>query len=73
MGKTRGQGFDLVIRSIESSQAFEIPDFFGKESELISCKKNILFIKFHYWNLSGYSDLSVKEGIVGRRERICVK
>ena len=33
----------------------------------------IVFIKFHYWNLSGYSYLSVEEEIVGRRERICVK
>ena len=38
-------------------------------------KRNVLlgFIKFHYWNLSGYSDLSVEEGIVSRRKRICVK
>ena len=33
----------------------------------------LVFIKFHYCNLSGYSDLSVEEGIVSRRERICVK
>ena len=33
----------------------------------------IVFIKCHYWNLCGYSDLGVEEGIVGRGERICVK
>ena len=37
------------------------------------CAYVCVFIKFHYWNLNGYSDLSVEEGIVGRRVRICVK
>ena len=29
----------------------------------------IVFIKFHYWNLSGYSDRSVEEELVGRGGR----
>ena len=29
------------------------------------------YLKFHYWNLSGYSDLSVDEGVVGRGEELC--
>ena len=32
-----------------------------------------IIIKFNFWNLSGYSDLSVEEGTVGGRERICVE
>ena len=36
--------------------------------------KGQVFIKFNYWNLSGYSDLSVEEGLLGRgRGRNCVK
>ena len=34
---------------------------------------SLVIIKFHYWNLGGYSDLSVEEGTVGGRERICVE
>ena len=34
---------------------------------------SLVIIKFHYWNLGGYSDLSVVEGAVGGRERICVE
>ena len=35
--------------------------------------RGIGIIKFHFWNLSGYSDLSVEEGTVGGRDRICVE
>ena len=32
--------------------------------------KPYFHIKFHFWDLSGYSDLSVEEGIVGSGEGI---
>ena len=38
---------------------------------IIWMNEKIVIIKFHFWKLSGYSDLSVEEGIVGARESIC--
>ena len=46
--------------------------FSSKLDSFIFCAV-VLIIKFHFWNLSGYSDLSVEEGTVGGRERICVE
>ena len=34
---------------------------------IIWMNEKIVIIKFHFWKLSGYSDLSVEEGTVGGR------
>ena len=46
---------------------------FTRACDLWREKGDFVIIKFHFWNLSGYSDLSVEEGTVGGRERICVE
>ena len=54
MEDTCGNWFPVIVKWKALRDPRGIPPFLRKEGTLI------VFIKFHYWNLSGYSDLSVE-------------
>ena len=60
MENARGDWFPVIVKCKALRDTRGIPPFLREEG-------NIVFKKFHFWNLNGYSDLSVEEGIVEGR------